>query len=291
MFARRLYKLVRRSARPPVQPGEPEQPDESEQPDEPEPFYEPLREEDEESLTQRLYGLDRSSAQFLERLDELLQDEGWMKDIERLSRHKLVKLIDYLDNVRFISTPTKSCSSSSQILDGLDRTGSQFKEGLHALRKLCGSREIVPTTCLVSGKLSISTTIIVEPGAYGEIRKGSLDDADVCIKNRPNNLPDSIRKVSCPHNISLDCHALTSFEVSLQGGRDMEVPRSPKYCVLQGCHPQTPSTRVGMDTLQRVGRIYQGKSACRLDQSREFILPAYKLHLILSSVARHCRRA
>ena len=44
-------------------------------------LYEPLHEEDEEPLTQRLYELDRSSAQFPERLDELLQDEGWMKDI------------------------------------------------------------------------------------------------------------------------------------------------------------------------------------------------------------------
>ena len=229
MSARRLYKLVRPSTRPP------------EQPDEPEPFYKPLRKKDEKRLTQRLYELDRSSAQFPERLDELLQDEGWMKDIQRLSRHRLVELTDHLGNVRLISTPTKSYSSSPQILDGLDRTGPQFKEGLHALRKLCGSRAILPATCLVSGKLSISTTRIDK---CGEIYKGSLGDTNVCIRRRVGDFWGNIERVSCPHSIWLDCHALTSFEGTLQGGRDMEVPQSPKYCVLQGCHPQPPSTRV-----------------------------------------------
>ena len=231
--------------------------------------YEPPHEEDEERFTQRLYKLDRSSAQFPERLDELLQDEGWMEDIQNLSRHRLMELIDYLDNVRLISTRTKSCSSSPQILDGLDRTGSQFKEGLHTLRKLCGSRVILPATCLVSGKLSISTTIMIIPG-YREIYKGSLGDADVYIKKYLEDRPD-IRQVSCPHSIWPDCHALTSFEGTLQGGRDVEVPQSPKYYVLQRCHPQPRSTRVGMDTLQGVEKICQGKSACRLNWPREFI--------------------
>ena len=190
MFARRLYKLVR----PPVQPDESEYGESG-------PSYIPLREEDEEPLTRRLHELDRSSAQFPERLDELLQDEGWVKDIQCLSRHRLMELVDYLDNVRLISTPTKSCSSSPQILDGLDRTGSQFKEGLHALRKICGSRAILPATYLVSGKLSINTTRIVKFGIYGEIYKGSLDDADVCIKKPPRNLWESNRQVSCPHSI------------------------------------------------------------------------------------------
>ena len=205
MFARRLYQLVRRSARRPVQPDKPEQPGE------PETFYEPLREEDEERLTQRLYELDRSSAQFPERLDELLQDERWIKDLKRLSRHRLMGLIDYLDNVRFISMPSKPCSSSLQILDGLDRTGSQFREGLYVLRELCGSRAIVPATCLVSGKLSFSTTMITVSGESGEIYKGSLGDADVCIKRlgtTARNWPAKIRQVfrsqslarsSCPH--------------------------------------------------------------------------------------------
>ena len=193
MFARRLYKLVRPSA------------------DEPEPLYEALREEDEERLAKRLYELDRSSTQFLEPLDKLLQNEGWIKDLQRLSQHKLMEFIDYLDNVRFISMPYKPCSSSLQILDGLDRTGSQFREGLYVLRELCGSRAIVPATYLVSGKLSFSTTIITMSGESGEIHKGSIGGVDFCIKKlgtTARNWPAKIRQVSrsqslarssCPH--------------------------------------------------------------------------------------------
>ena len=224
MFTRRpTYKLIRPSARPPVQP------------DEPKPLYEPLREEDEEPLTQRLYELDRSSAQFPERLDELLQDEGWMKDVQRLSQHKLVKLIDYLDNVRLISMPSKSCSPSLQILDGLDRTGSQFREGLYVLRELCSSRETLPTTYLMSGTLSFSAPIIAVPGGYRGRYEGSPGDADVCFKPSwmiAGNQPEKIKRVSRPHILWLDRHALTSFEGALQGGRDVEAPQSPEHCVL-----------------------------------------------------------
>ena len=124
--------------------------------------------------------------------------------------------------------------------------------------------------CLVSGKLSISTTIMTIPG-YREIYKGSLSDADVYIEKYLEDPPDIIRQVSCSHSIWPDCHALTSFEGTLQGGHDVEVPQSPKYHVLQRCHPQPPSTRVGMDKLQRVERICQGKSACRLNWPCEFI--------------------
>ena len=60
MSAQRLYKPVRPSTQPPEQPDDPKQVDKPEQADG------PLREEDEERLTQRLYELDRSSAQFPE---------------------------------------------------------------------------------------------------------------------------------------------------------------------------------------------------------------------------------
>ena len=179
--------------------------------------------------------------------------------------------MNYLDNVRLISTPTKSYSSSPQILDGLDRTGSQFKEGLHVLWELCDLWMILPATYLVPGKLSISTARIDKSGVYGEIYKGSLGDADVCIRKSPRYYLGRIRQVSCHRSIWLDCHALTSFEGTSRGGCDTEVPQSPKYCVLQGCHPQPPSTRVGMDTSQRIGRIYRGKLRCRLNQPRESI--------------------
>ena len=198
MSAQRLYKPVRPSTRPLEQPDDPKQVDKPEQADG------PLREEDEERLTQRLYELDRSSAQFPERLDELLQDEGWMEGLRRLSQHKSVELIDYLDNVRFLPMPTESCSSSPQILGGLDRTGSQFREGLYMLREICSLQAILPTTYEVSGELVLSSTRPVASGGSSEIYKGSIGGADVCIKTSwmfTRNRPVHIQRVSYPHTL------------------------------------------------------------------------------------------
>ena len=168
--------------------------------------YEPLHEKDEEQLTQRLYGLNKSSAQFLKQLDELLQDEKWMRGTRRLSQDKLVGLIDCLDNIRLISVPSKSCSSSLQIINGLDRTGSQFREGLHLLRELCSSRATLPTTYLVSGKLSFSRPRMGIPGGYGDRYKGSIGAAGVCIKTPwamlNLNLRANIERVSHPQSLA-----------------------------------------------------------------------------------------
>ena len=81
-------------------------------------------------FAQRLYELDRSSPRYPEQLNELLQEEEWVEQLRSLSEDGLVDLIDYLDSVSFISTPIKSCSSSPQILDGLDRTSPPFRESL-----------------------------------------------------------------------------------------------------------------------------------------------------------------
>ena len=93
MFARRLYNKLRTPV-PALLP--PERPVKS------------LRER--ELLRERLYKLDRSSTRFPEQLDELLQNDEWAEDLESLPEDELMELIGHLDNVRFISMLTKSCS-------------------------------------------------------------------------------------------------------------------------------------------------------------------------------------
>ena len=85
MFVRRLYNKLR--TRVPVLPPPP-------------PPEQPIR----------LYKLDRSSTQFPEQLNELLQDHEWVEGLKFLPEAQLVDLIGYLDDVRFISMLTKSCS-------------------------------------------------------------------------------------------------------------------------------------------------------------------------------------
>ena len=62
---------------------------------------------------ERLYKLDRSSTQFLERLNKLLQDGEWIEGLKSLPENELMEPIDYLDNVRFISMLIKPCSPIS----------------------------------------------------------------------------------------------------------------------------------------------------------------------------------
>ena len=165
-------------------------------------------------LTRLLYRLDRSSTRFPEQLSELLQDVGWVKEFQYLPEGDLVKLIGYLDNVRSISTSVRPCSSSLQVLNSLDRTGSPFREGLHLLREICSLRTILPTTCEVFGDTSFHRWILDTPSKFGSTYKGYLGTAAVCIKRfDPNPAKDRVRAEQVSHlrNLWLDRHALIGF--------------------------------------------------------------------------------
>ena len=154
-------------------------------------------------FAQRLYELDRSSPQFPEQLGELLQDEEWVEHLQPLSEGELVDLIDCLDSVSFISTPTKFCLSSLQILDGLDRMSSPFRDGLRVLRKVCSSQAILPTTYGMPGKFSRSAVVPAASGGFSDVYKESFDGTDVCIKRlrrMDQDDPLKIQRVFRPHN-------------------------------------------------------------------------------------------
>ena len=187
--------------------------------------------------TQRLYELDKSSTQFPEQLDELLHDTEWVKCLELLPEGELMELIGYLDNVRPISTRTRSRSSSPQILDGLDRTGLPFGECLHALRKVCRSRMVLPSTYELYSPLLFGTMEMVASGGFSDVFKGSLGASDVCIKRLWTSVAEDramVIQVSYPHKLWRACHLLTNFGGALSGSGDVEVPQSPEHCAVQG---------------------------------------------------------
>jgi len=73
---------------------------------------------------QRLYGLDRSSAQFSHQLDELLHDKGCIDELRVLPEIELAPLVDHLDDVGFtaviltpLTTPADPDSSRSRRQD------------------------------------------------------------------------------------------------------------------------------------------------------------------------------
>lgn len=57
-------------------------------------------------LNLRLHELDRSSTGFPQQLDKLLQDEQWVESVGFIPGDEISKLIDCLDSVRSVLTPT-----------------------------------------------------------------------------------------------------------------------------------------------------------------------------------------
>jgi len=122
---------------------------------------------------------------------------------------------------------------------------------------------VLPSTYEVSGEISLSAMEVVAFGGFCDVYKGSLGGADVCVKllrTSPAGSRAMVKEVSHSENRRLDPHALTSFGGTLQGGYNVEIPRSPEHRPLQGRHVRTPPTRVRLDTWWRVERIYQEQS-------------------------------
>ena len=135
---------------------------------------------------------------------------------------------------------------------------------LHVLRKICGARQVLPTSYDVSGTLSVSSKTSIAHGGFGDAYKGTLS-TEVCIKKvrvYSSGDQDAIKEV--PHVWSpVGLSLLTNFEAVLQGGCRMETPGSSKYCGLQGYDIGSPSARLGMDPRWRAAGLYKGEPECK----------------------------
>lgn len=119
---------------------------------------------------------------------------------------------------------------------------------------------ILPPMYEVTGTLSFNNKEAVAYSGFCDIYKGSLSITDVCIKRlRISTMSNrtKVKQVSRLHNLQLDYHALKSFGGALQGGCDVEAPKSPEYCAIQGRHVRTPSTGVILDAWWGVERVHQ----------------------------------
>ena len=290
MFMQRPYKLVRPPGRPPERPNTRLHDDEElvdRSPSEPDisPAQSPGRPE------QRLYRLDTSWTWFPEQLEELLRDEGWLDDLWLLQEMELVGVVDYLDNVRFInSTLTESCSSSPQILDGLDHTGSTFREGLSVLRELCSSRAILPTSYRIPGELSFSTMWPVSSCGSADIYRGSLAEGDVCMKQlRIYINAAKVKQVPHSHNLQLDHHILIGFKALCKEAVIWKNLDHPNIVPFKGVTLQPPQLVSEWMPGGHLHEYIKNNHRANLIGLASPSLPSYQRHLILSSVV-WCRQ-
>ena len=126
---------------------------------------------------QFLYELDRS---FPNRLDKLLHDQEYVEELQGLPEQELLQLVDYLNDV---CSPMSWRPSSlvSQVLVRLDRIGGKSRKCLQVLRRICGSRKILPTNYELSKELLLSSERPKSSGGFCDAYEGTLS-VKVCIK-------------------------------------------------------------------------------------------------------------
>ena len=126
---------------------------------------------------QPLYELDRS---FPDRLDELLHDQKYVEELRGLPEHELLQLVDHLSDVRSLMSRRPS-SLVSQALVRLDRIGGKSRKCLQVLRRICGSRKILPTNYELSKELAPPSQQPKSFGGFCDAYEGTLS-VKVCIK-------------------------------------------------------------------------------------------------------------
>ena len=132
----------------------------------------------------RLYELDRSSAQFPDRLYQLLHDKEHVECLQKLPEDEVVQLIDYLNDVRVSLMSVKWYQwLHPQVLGQLDCTSQPFRKCFQVLQKICSFWAILPASYQVSEALSFTSKVPAAFGGFCDAYKGTLSTgAAVCIK-------------------------------------------------------------------------------------------------------------
>lgn len=148
---------------------------------------------------QRLRDLDRSPAQFPDRLTPLLRGgHAESIQVQALPEDEFAGVINDLDDVRFIPP----CFGNAlftwhpQIIRHLDHTGQRSRKCLRVLQEICGVRGTLPASYQFSGALSFTSEHPVAFGGFGDVFKGKIGaGADVCIKKIRRCVTDNVGEV------------------------------------------------------------------------------------------------
>ena len=150
---------------------------------------------------EQLCRLDRSSSRFHDEVSNILYGGEYKQSVPNLQDNDLVRLIDYLDEVRRRVLLLHTLLNLLEILNVLDPSSSTFWKCLHELRHLCGSRTILPTSHIILSPLLITSSHPVTSGSFGDVYEGTLDGSKVCAKRvrvYPEDGPAGARRVCCP---------------------------------------------------------------------------------------------
>ena len=145
---------------------------------------------------EQLYRLDRSSSRFHDQLSNVLYGGEYKKTVLNLQDNDLIRLIDYLDEVRRRIPLFHSPLNLPEALNTLDPPSSSFRKCLRELRHICGSRTILPTSHIILPPLLITSSHPVASGSCGDVYEGTLRRSKVCAKRVRTYVEDSSGKAT-----------------------------------------------------------------------------------------------
>ena len=131
---------------------------------------------------EELRGLDKSSSKFHDQISSILYGREYKTSVPNLQDHDLVRLVDYLEEVRRRVPLLHSRLNLPEALNTLDPPSSAFRKCLRELRHICGSRTILPTSHILSSSLLVTSSHPVASGSCGDVYEGTLDKSKVCAK-------------------------------------------------------------------------------------------------------------
>ena len=134
----------------------------------------------ESAVRQTCEGLDRSSTDFGDKLNEILHKEEYEEWVSTL-KNDLMWFINYLDRVSRLCIPPLILLKSAQALEKLDPSAPASRKCMRELKTICRTHLILPTSYTISPNLTVDPDAFAS-GGYARVHEGTLDGAKVCVK-------------------------------------------------------------------------------------------------------------
>ena len=133
-------------------------------------------------LLHQFRDLNQSSPEFPNQLTSLLLERGFKDRVGSLQDNDSAWLVEYLDNVR---TPVILTDSPPKLVQALNilypASPISFRKCLHELRAICGSRKILPQSCMFPGSPPSTVGWPIASKGSCDMYEGSIDDSKVCV--------------------------------------------------------------------------------------------------------------
>jgi hypothetical protein len=164
-------------------------------------------------VLKHLYSLNPSSPDFLRVLYALIRSDENEQYSSSLEGEELIRLVDFLDNVRSISPPLSLVANrTSKALCSIQTSDDVYRQCLRKLRAICGSHSTLPSSYIISDGLTRTGEGAIEFGGFADVWQGVHCGKKVCIKVLRVSLNDSgsVKKVRVQLNES-SCSLIASL--------------------------------------------------------------------------------